>query len=150
MSHLKFPPTIKSSLAVRHVIFAAFFVALGSSGGCAMIQIPSYRLEECAAEEYSSTPALMPPLPMPGWLARWKAEKDLPKPPASPRFHPLPTRPMFQPQTTPNLAADGFGGGACYGQLPTPESWNANQPLLEQRLGQPPLVQPTPTLAGPQ
>ena len=103
----------------------AFTLALNS--GCTIVQIPSYRLEECAAESCSSPPIVlptMPTVPMPGWLARWKAEKDLPKPPAAPRFHPLPTRPMFQPEPTTDFGVGAPGETACYGTLPPPQSWN--------------------------
>ena len=141
MSHLKFPPTTDSAGLTRVAMFAAFFASVALSSGCAMVQIPSYRLEECAAEEYSSTPSLVPPLPMPGWLAKWKAEKDLPKPPESPRFHPLPTRPMFQPQRAPKQFAGGAIDGTCYGQLPPSEAWNQVETLPAQQ---------TPTLAAPQ
>jgi len=140
VSHLKNPPASNSVRSAPFALNITLLVALVASSGCAMVQIPSYRLEECAAENYSSTPALMPLVPMPGWLARWKAEKHLPKPPESPRFHPLPTRPMFQPP-----ASAQFSGGAaeavCYGKLPLPETWNAAESV--------PAV-PVPTLAAPQ
>lgn len=140
MSHLKNPPhSVYTSFA--HLVLA---LALVSGSGCAMVQIPSYRLEECAAESYSSTPTLLPPLPVPGWLARWKAEKQLPKPAASPRFHPLPTRPMFLQQPTLNFAA-GLAEPVCFGELPPAASWNAAESAAlthSQAL-------PTPTLAEP-
>lgn len=42
----------------------------------------------------------------PQWWSRWRAKRELPEPPDYPRFHPLPTRPMFSPPPPP-LAADG-------------------------------------------
>ncbi len=53
----------------------------------------------------SCPPSLLPPIPVwnvstwagPAWYVDWKARRALPEPPAYPRFHPLPTRPMFQP-----------------------------------------------------
>ena len=67
--------------------------------------------------------------PVPKWWADWKAKKDLPDPPAYPRFHPLPSRPMFQPR--PALEDNQWGGNSwdssqwggdvpapAYGQLP--------------------------------
>ncbi len=138
MSHLKNPPAFKSFRLSQIAVSMALLAAVLVTSGCAMVQIPSYRLEECAAEEYSTAPTILPPLPMPGWLARWKADKDLPKPPESPRFHPLPTRPMFQPQPMPENFARNPVDAACYGQLPPAESWNGGQPIV---------VAQTPTLA---
>ncbi len=90
--------------------------------GCALIEIPSYRLEDEAsayncAQQAELCHGPLPHLPLPGWLARWKAEKDLPKPPDSPRFHPLPTRPMFRP-------APATVDAGCFGELPAREAWN--------------------------
>lgn len=134
------------------VQFAAMLVALMAiTSGCAVVQIPSYRLEECAAESYASPPVIlpsMPAMPMPGWLARWKAEKDLPKPPEAPRFHPLPTRPMFQPRPA-NDFVGAPGESACYGLLPDAQSWNgveAVPPHFPSPATPPPQL---PTPAGP-
>ena len=158
MSHLKNPPaanSVRSPLALQCMSLIAFAdrvplatravlsVALALNCGCAMIHIPSYRLEECAAENYSSTPALLPPVPMPGWLARWKAEKHLPKPPESPRFHPVPTRPMFQPPVSNQFSGEA-SEDVCFGKLPSPETWNAPESIEAV-----PAV-PMPTLATPQ
>ena len=62
--------------------------------------------------------------PVPAWWAEWRAKKDLPEPPPYPRFHPLPTRPVFQPRP---VSADQQWGEellapAPYGQLPAPEA----------------------------
>lgn len=54
-------------------------------------------------------PGFFPPMqlwqgagvPVPGWWAKWRAQRELPDPAPYPRFHPLPTRPMFQPLTQP-------------------------------------------------
>lgn len=122
MSHLKI---LLPSISIHSTSIAAIgivAIALAFSSGCAVVRIPSYRLEECAAESYSSPPLVMPTLPMPGWLARWKAEKDLPKPPPAPRFHPLPTRPMFEPQPTADAVVGTPGESSCYGTLP--HLWN--------------------------
>ncbi len=139
MSHLKNPPLLNSSHSSKFPIQLLLLVAVAGSSGCAMIQIPSYRLEECATESYSSTPALLPSVPLPGCLARWKAEKKLPKPPESPRFHPLPTRPMFQP--APSQFTAGGPEAVCYGKLPAPETWNAGGSIAAPAM---------PTLAAPQ
>ncbi len=140
MSHLKNPPVPNSVYPRSLVRSLMLLVASVACSGCAMIQVPSYRLEECAEENYSSTPTLFPPVPMPGWLARWKAEKHLPKPPASPRFHPLPTRPMFQPPIQSEFSEPGTAA-VCYGKLPLPESWSEHESV--------PAV-PVPNLAAPQ
>ncbi len=116
------------------------------SGGCAIVQIPSYRLEECASESYSSPPIMLPPapsIPVPGWLARWKAEKNLPKPPAAPRFHPLPTRPMFQAKPEPEFTAGPPGEAGCYGTLPAAQDWSQAESVSS------PIPSQAPTLASP-
>ena len=57
--------------------------------------------------------------PVPKRWADWKARRDLPEPPAYPRFHSLPTRPMFQPQTPPSEPFWNGGQAApTYGGLP--------------------------------
>lgn len=140
MSHLKNQPASNSHPFAR--LYSACLLsfisafALISSSGCATVPIPSYRLEDCAAESCSTTPALLPPLPMPGWLAKWKAEKHLPKAPELPRFHPLPTRPMFQPRAVPEFST-ATGEAVCFGGLPASTDWNnagvvrtANVPTL--------------------
>ena len=141
MSHLKKLPASISMRFAPSTLFIAlrsggsqtfcsalvFSIAMVLSSGCAIVQIPSYRLEECATESYSSPPIVlptMPTVPMPGWLSRWKAEKDLPRPPAAPRFHPLPTRPMFQPQPKTHFGVGAPGESACYGTLPPAQLWN--------------------------
>ena len=82
----------------------------------------------------------MPAVPMPGWFARWKAEKDLPKPPVAPRFHPLPTRPMFQPRPEIGLGLGAPGEAGCYGTLPKAQAWSGVESV--------PAAQ-APTVAGP-
>lgn len=132
VSHLK---RLTASISMRFAPTSLLAAGLCSavaviSSGCAIVQIPSYRLEECAVESCESPPVVlpsmpaMPAMPMPGWLARWKAEKDLPKPPEAPRFHPLPTRPMFQPQPSQDFSMGAPGEAGCYGTLPRAQSWN--------------------------
>ncbi len=115
---------------------------LASSPGCQVIGIPSYRLDgstgysadyagnaaqgqscfvgeaslECPSDE--CPPTVLPPLP--GWLAAWKAKRDLPDPPAYPRFHPLPTRPMFEPSNSHS----GFATATHFGILPDGTAWD--------------------------
>lgn len=58
--------------------------------------------------------------PVPKWWVEWRAKRDLPDAPAYPRFHPLPTRPMFQPRSMP--AQEYFGTPPpvpAYGELPS-------------------------------
>ncbi len=145
MSHLK---RVAESVSLRFTknvthIALAFTCFVMNVCGCAVVQIPSYRLEECAAESYAAPPIVlpaMPSVPMPGWLAHWKAEKDLPKPPAAPRFHPLPTRPMFQAGPTPEFGMGAPGEAGCYGTLPPAQSWNAVESIPAKQV---------PTLASP-
>lgn len=70
-------------------------------------------------------------LPVPKWWADWRAKKDLPEPPPYPRFHPLPSRPMFQPQSglSNNFEGSDHWGNSPpappYGQLPDTQSGRA-------------------------
>ena len=134
---------------------------LTSGGGCQVLHIPSYRADSSGAGYCSVTgttpaelglaaaecpPGFLPPLPplpawthrgvpVPGWWAKWRAKEDLPDPAPYPRFHPLPTRPMFSshPQastlgqnTTGQNTTYGWSdsippqGATNYGQLPPP------------------------------
>ncbi len=66
--------------------------------------------------------------PVPKRLAEWRARRDLPEPPAYPRFHPLPTRPMFQPPAAPGaILWNGDLSAPSYGKLPNslqgPDVW---------------------------
>ena len=69
--------------------------------GCQVLGIPSYR-SDCVGGQIDSCqsscpPTVLPPLPiMPAWLSRFHRESQE-EPPPYPRFHPLPTRPMFSP-----------------------------------------------------
>ncbi len=126
-------------------------------------------------------PGLFPPLPAwghstwacPGWYTAWRARRDLPDPPPYPRFHPLPTRPMFQPPATDYVSSSsGLPPNAVpweqrwesppsasnpapvYGQLPGGEAggalWQRSRPLAplgESSGGVVPLPSPAPTPA---
>lgn len=90
--------------------------------GCNVLGVPSYRADAVGglpeqvchspentgftADGEACPPGVLPPLP--GWLHRWHAKQDIPAPAAYPRFHPLPTRPMFEPDP---LSAAEFGNG---------------------------------------
>jgi hypothetical protein len=109
----------------RKILILIFACVLTSGQGCATLAIPGYRLEQEAtayncAQQCENSPSPLPSLPLPGWWARWKAERDLPKAPASPRFHPIPTRPMFSP--APASVSPGR-----FGQLPSNDAWNSFQ-----------------------
>ena len=60
-------------------------------------------------------------LPVPACFAAWKAKRDLPEPAPYPRFHPLPTHPMFQSPPTLGVGQRGASTIASpqYGQLPS-------------------------------
>ena len=113
---------------------------LTSSAGCQCLGIPSYRADSGGEplgnagfdpqyDQYSPydcadapcPPGILPPPP--GWLAKWKSRRDLPEPPPYPRFHPLPTRPMFSPKR--GFAAHSASLG--YGGLPPSDAWDAGQ-----------------------
>lgn len=77
---------------------------------------------------------LLPPIPVPMCFANWKAkrelEKALPVAPDYPRFHPLPTRPMFAPK--PGT------GGQIYASAADPQGHilgpQANQPMTTPQM----------------
>jgi hypothetical protein len=71
-------------------------------------------------------------VPVPGCYADWRAKRDLPEGPERASFHPLPTRPMFQPrpidqgsrsESAGNLASNRFEGCA-YGDVPEGVEWH--------------------------
>lgn len=101
---------------------------MGGSG-CHVLGIPSYRADaglgsaegavacsDAQCSDVQCPPTVLPPLP--GWLAARRAKKDLPQPAPYPRFHPLPTRPMFSPAET-NFGADWPGEAAGFGHWPS-------------------------------
>ncbi len=81
----------------------------------------------CALDE-GCPPTFLPPqgalahcgLPVPAWYVKWRTQRDLPEPAPYPHFHPLPTRPMFQPQPNsgPILWGESPTATMPYGQLP--------------------------------
>ncbi len=100
-------------LVLRHqtrVPILMVCLGLASATGCQVLGIPSYRADmggtpvdpytdgEIPGGDIACPPGVLPP--MPGWLAAWHAKKELPQPPAYPRFLPLPTRPMFSPRAS--------------------------------------------------
>jgi hypothetical protein len=140
-------PITKMQTCKPAVAILLFCGILASSSGCHIVGIPSYRADSqaalgqsCLAEEEACPIGVLPPaLPLPGWLAKWKAEQDLPTPPSYPRFHPLPTRPMFsRPATSPSgyfnsqPSLNGYeefgesqavGASPAYGVLPESVAW---------------------------
>lgn len=95
--------------------------------------------DAASAGEYRT--GLLPPIPMPMWYANWKAKREfeaaLPDAPEYPRFHPLPTRPMFSPQpgTPANYFPNSTQPGAhqlADGMIFGDSVDMANQPLQSQ------------------
>ncbi len=129
------------SIRTDSTLILLVFGIVTSGSGCQVLGIPSYRAEngtgshlagsgiECLADAETCPPGIFPPLPTmshftPGCLARWKAQRELPEPSAYPRFHPLPTRPMFSsgPNQIPFSADMGMPvQNTPYGQLPEPQ-----------------------------
>lgn len=67
---------------------------------------------------------------LPGFGARWGREESVEASPPFPRFHPLPTRPMFEPWTPAagdgGIPSHGAGGPTpAFGRLPRFEQWHA-------------------------
>lgn len=95
-------------------------------------------------------------LPVPACYAEWRAQKNLPEAAAYPRFHPLPTRPMFQPRPVSEVSQWGASLTAPtpYGQLPAAEAGSPPWNRLESTpSGGVPLshagLRPAPNLAPP-
>ncbi len=99
-----FPRNAKTRTALNCIVAMLTAVLFPACLGCQVLGIPSARYSdqfcgsisptEIDSAECSYCP--LPPTPaMPGWLARWHSEKELPKAPGHPRFHRLPTHPMF-------------------------------------------------------
>lgn len=116
----------KTSATANNLLRIALAALVVPGLGCAMVQPPGYRLEDCAMSTYGEPDGFTPDyhwpqmsVPVPAWYATWKAKRNLPKPPQSPRFQPLPTRPMFSAGSNSNQPL------SCFGQLPSPESWQA-------------------------
>lgn len=110
---------------------------LTSATGCHVVGIPGYRLDQdaicqCSGSgfdahsgqvigEYSGSSIASQSGPK--WLAKWRTQQNLPEPPATPRFLPLPTKPMFSGQS--ELEEQAVVSTNHYGQLPPSESWTA-------------------------
>lgn len=106
--------------AISQLVAYACFVGLACQSGCAVLSIPSYRADGYAASEHSMAASSsatvvidecdetryepvfpvpsLPAIPTPGFIKRWKEHRNLPEGPKGLKFHPLPTRPMFQPK----------------------------------------------------
>jgi|LakMenE01Jun11ns_1017448.scaffolds.fasta_scaffold9946472_3 hypothetical protein len=91
--------------------------------------------QECQADGtpdagYGQPCDYAPVFPLPACLARYREREKLPEGPDRIRFHPLPTRPMFQPRPSTNLQAqyDGASGdlNAPYGSIPEGHGWRSN------------------------
>ena len=118
------------SKCAAYLLLATIF---STQTGCHVVGIPSYRFDQpqqssrqisdptAGPATYDPTqfdpvqcdadcpPGILPPLP--GWLAKWcHKEEELPEPSPYPRFHPLPTRPMFAPRQSETMPISNFPG----------------------------------------
>ncbi len=175
---MKYGPTTATILLVSSI--------LASGSGCQVLGIPSYRSDSSSGMQaaYSTGAAVVPGCetgqfeegtgcepgiipPLPGCFASlhakkeaWKAERNLPEPAPYPRFHPLPTRPMFSPKP---LTASSFGPppdfssdfpmapSVQYGRIPqsafSPETQPHDVPGMPMPVGPPsPTVAPPPNM----
>lgn len=117
-----------------------FCVLLASGTGCQILGIPSYRsdgmsygstADACASADCSEIdcpPTVLPPIGLLPWFSRYRKEEE-PEAPPFPRFHPLPTRPMFSPQpggqnsssfAFPASANEGIPVNPGYGEFGLP------------------------------
>ena len=79
----------------NYLLIAGGLILASCVSGCSLLGVPSQRYADSGC---SQTCAGGPLPPLPGRLAEWQAQKELPVAPEYPRFHPLPTRPMFSPK----------------------------------------------------
>ncbi|HBE67826.1 MAG TPA: hypothetical protein DDW52_06725 [Planctomycetaceae bacterium] len=98
---------------------------IACGGQCGLLR--GQRCDLCAGDGVAASSdehevyrtGLLPAIPVPGWFANWRAkrelEKALPDAPEYPRFHPLPTRPMFAPQPGASASEAGFPTAAMPG-----------------------------------
>jgi hypothetical protein len=145
-------PTSKAFCKLQTLLLGLLLL---QSSGCAVLQIPSYRVESQSTEvheglsddcdevvEHELAEDTMdqihwPTLPTPKFIKRWKEHKDLPEGPQGIRFHPLPTRPMFQPRPTPlhqpeaELTNPACEAGVNYGALPQGQHWHPSKQSLQ-------------------
>lgn len=71
-------------------------------------------------------------VPVPGCYADWRAKRDLPEGPERASFHPLPTRPMFQPRPidqdfwseSAGKLATSYFERCAYGDVPEGVEWH--------------------------
>lgn len=98
--------------------------------------------DDCDEADYQP---MLPQIPLPGCLHKWKEHQKLPDGPVGLKFHPLPTRPMFQPRPgalpltppwncpDPNAAQNGEPAplpidSSGYGTIPLRSQWSDMQP----------------------
>ena len=172
--------------AQRSTIIVLLSHCLATGSGCQLLPIPSYRADQAGLvddygghvdgfeggygdEDYcdNECPPGWPVIPMPRWYAKWREKESLPEGPDFPRFHPLPTRPMFSPRpgdrnAYPNgMGMDNMGaaqfGPPTYGSLPSSSEWqsqpmewvepSSNEPYRESGETEPGPVEVLPTPA---
>ncbi len=146
--------------AISQLVVSACIVGLAFQSGCAVLSIPSYRADSYVGREHSTDASLpatevvdecdesryapvfpVPAIPTPGFIKRWKEHRNLPDGPKGLKFHPLPTRPMFQPKPgsapmNPNWEctdaptdATVLHGPSQFGIVPLRSQWsNVTQP----------------------
>lgn len=94
-------------------------------------QIPSadWDSQQCCwqSEEdagYAQPCDYKPVFPLPACLARYRDRESLPEGPDRIMFHPLPTRPMFQPRPAAWQSQDHSDRGVPYGSIPEGHGWH--------------------------
>ncbi len=134
-----------SATSIRKLLFAGAALAVMGLSGCHVIGLPSYRYDAATTGQASSMNCengyctqdsvtedcqggILPP--MPGWLAEWRMRRqqkeDLPEAPEFPRFHPLPTRPVFEARpgddNIPQILPGSLDAGSHQAAMPLDSS----------------------------
>lgn len=157
-------------VGAKAAIFKLLAIGFCSSSflGCSALSVRSDNCSQCVASRQaevfnavdcetcqSSDPCddqdyqpMLPQIPLPGCLHKWKEQRDLPDGPQGLKFHPLPTRPMFQPRpgalplsppwNCPSADEQATGEPAPlpidstgYGGIPLRSQWGELQPQLK-------------------
>lgn len=123
-------PSYRSDVCQHKVADNPYGRTSGQSCDSADCDSQEYQADGTQDAGYGQPCDYAPVFPWPACLARYREREKLPEGPDRIRFHPLPTRPMFQPRPSTNLQAqyDVASGdsNAPYGTIPEGHTWHSN------------------------